>query len=135
MSDDREAILEILQGVEAAFSDLDLARWLTYFHSSYLLMTPQGAVAPSSEDEAMTLLRPLAEELRDRGYARSEMSRASVKLLSGSTALASVEWIRRAADGEEIERLGTTYAFYRGEKGWKIVMVTAHPPDTLLEMV
>ncbi|MGH7563032.1 MAG: DUF6841 family protein [Gemmatimonadota bacterium] len=132
--DDRESILGVLKGVEAAFSELDLLRWLSHFHSSYLLMSPEGVIAPSSETEAATLLRPLTEELRARGYARSELNRATVKLLSTTTALAAVEWSRRKADGEEIERLAAIYAFFKGGNGWKIVMVTVHPPETFLEI-
>jgi len=134
MPDDRESILHVLQGVEAAFSELDLPRWLSHFHSFYVLMAPQGVIAPSSDTEAATLLRPLIEGLRARGYARSELNRGTVKLLSTTTALAAVEWIRRKADEEEIERLAATYAFFKGGNGWKIVMVTVHPVETLVRL-
>lgn len=131
---DQEAILAVLRGVEAAFSEGDLPRWLSFFHSPYLIMAPEGVIAPSSESEALTLLRPQMDNLRARGYARSELNRATVKLLSSTTALAAVEWIRRKANKEELERLGATYALFKGEDGWKIVMVTVHPATTLLDL-
>lgn len=131
---DRDAILAVLRGVEAAFSDADLERWLSFFHSTYLIMAPEGVIAPRSENEALAILRPQMEKLRSRGYAKSELRRASVKLLSTSTALASVEWTRRKSNEEELERLGATYAFYKGDKGWQIVMVTVHSPATLVEL-
>lgn len=129
-----DQILAVLRGVEAAFSDTDLRGYLSFFHSSYLIMAPEGVIAPASENEALALLRPQIENLRARGYARSELNRVTVKLLSASTALAAVEWIRRKANKEELERLGATYAFFKGENGWKIVMVTVHSPATLLEL-
>ena len=129
-----DAILAVLRGVEAAFSDTDLPRYLSFFHWPYLIMAPAGVVALSSEGEALSLLRPQIENLRARGYARSELSRVSVKLLSETTALATVEWIRLKANNEELERLGATYAFFQGERGWKIVMVTVYPPMTLAEL-
>lgn len=130
---DEDSILAVLRGVEAAFSDADLPRYLSFFHSSYLIMAPAGVIVPSSEDEALALLRPQIQKLQARGYARSELGRATVRILSATTALAAVEWIRRKANEEELERLGATYAFFKGEHGWKIVMVTVHPPATLVE--
>lgn len=131
---DEDSILAVLRGVEAAFSDADLPRYLSFFHSSYLIMAPAGVIVPSSEDEALALLRSQIENLRARGYSRSELDRTTVKVLSATTALAAVEWIRHKADEEELERLGATYAFFKGEHGWKIVMVTVHSPATLVEL-
>jgi hypothetical protein len=131
---DEDAILAVLRGVEAAFSDTDLPRYLSFFHTPYVIMAPAGVIAPSSEDEALALLRPQIENLRARGYARSEVNAATVKLLSATTALVATEWIRYKANNEELERLGATYAFYRGERGWKIAMVTVYPPATLVEL-
>ena len=133
-ADDQESILAVLRGVEAAFSDADLSRWLSFFHSTYMIMAPEGVIAPSSDNEALTLLRPQMETLRARGYARSELNRATVKVLSAATALASVEWVRRKANNEELERLGGTYAFFKSKDGWKIVMVTVHPSTTVVEL-
>lgn len=132
--DDRELILAVLRGVETAFSDGDLRQWLSFFHSPYVIMAPEGVVAPSSEHEALTILRPQMDALRARGYARSDMSRATVKFLSPTTALAAVEWIRRRSNDDELERLGATYAFFKAAGGWKIVMVTVHPAATLPEL-
>lgn len=131
---DEDAIRAVLRGVEVAFSDTDLPRYLSFFHSPYVIMAPEGVIALSSEDEALTVLRPQIKNLRARGYVRSEIDRATVKLLSASTALATVEWIRFKANDEELERLGATYAFFKGDNGWKIVMVTVYPPTTLVDL-
>lgn len=133
-SREEQSILDVLRGVEGAFSDMDLPRWLSHFHSSYLIMAPQGVIAPASESEALAILRPHIDSLQARGYARSELDRATVKLLSETTALAAVQWIRRKADEEELERIGATYALFKSEDGWKIVMVTVHSPAALLEL-
>jgi hypothetical protein len=134
LTDDQESILAVLRGVESAFSDADLSRWLSFFHSTYMVMAPEGVIVPSSENEALTLLRPRMETLRARGYERSELNRATVKVLSPATALASVEWVRRKANNEELERLGGTYAFFKSKDDWKIVMVTVHPSTTVVEL-
>ena len=132
-TDDTAAILALLRGVEAAFSEMDLRRWLSHFHESYLILAPEGVIAPSSESEALRLLQPHVESLRARGYAKSELHRATVKLLSPTTALAAVEWIRRKSNDDELERLGATYAFFKDKPGWRIVMLTVHPPETVLK--
>lgn len=134
LPDDEEAILTVLRGVEAAFSDGDLTKWLSFLHSTYVIVAPEGVVAPASEEEALALLRPRMAALRARGYSRSEMKRATVKVLSPATALASVEWLRRNASGEELERLGGTYAFFKSRQGWKIVMVNVHPSSAVVEL-
>jgi hypothetical protein len=131
---DHELILVVLRDIEAAFSDGDLRRWLSLFHSPFLIMAPEGVIALSSDEEALALIRPQMENLRARGYARSELNRPTVKLLSPTTALAAVEWVRRKGNEEELERLGATYAFFKGDDGWKIVMVTVHSPSTLPEL-
>lgn len=134
VSRDEQSILKLLRGVEGAFSDMDLPRWLSHFHSSYLIMAPQGVIAPASESEALALLRPHMEGLQARGYARSELNSASVKLLSATTALAAVQWIRRKANEEELERVGATYALFKSDDDWKIVMVTVHSPAALPDL-
>lgn len=131
---DEELILAVLRDVEAAFSAGDLRRWLSLFHSPYLIMAPEGVLAPSSDEKALSLIRPQMENLRARGYARSELNRPTVKLLSPTTALAAVEWVRRKGNEEELERVGATYAFFKGDDGWRIVMVAVHPPATLPEL-
>jgi hypothetical protein len=73
---DPELILAVLRDVEAAFSDGDLRGWLSLFHSPYLIMAPEGVIAPSSEEEALALIRAQVENLRARGYARSEFEPA-----------------------------------------------------------
>lgn len=134
VSRDQELILAVLRKVEVAFSDGDLERWLSLFHSPYLIMAPEGVIAPSSDEEALALIRPQTEDLRARGYTRSEMNRPTVKLLSPTTALAAVEWVRRKGNEEEFERLGATYAFFKGDDGWKIVMLTVHSPSALPQL-
>ena len=131
---DQELILAVLRDVETAFSDSDLRRWLSSFHSPYLIMASEGVISPSSDEVALALIRPQIEKLRARGYARSELKRPTVKLLIPTTALAAVEWIRRKGNEEELERLGATYAFFKGDDGWKIVMVTVHAPSTLPQL-
>lgn len=54
-----------------------------------------------------------------------------MKILSPTTALAAVEWIRRKGNDEELERLGATYAFFKSDGSWKIVMLTVHSPSTV----
>lgn len=132
--DAEASIRAALRGVESAFSDGDLTRWLSHFHSTYVIMAPEGVIAPASENEALTVIRPQLEALRARGYARSDLNRVTVKLLSPATALASVEWIRRKADKAELERLGATYAFFKDENVWKIVFLTVHPSTTVVEL-
>lgn len=128
---DHELILAVLRNVEAAFSDGDLEQWLSLFHSPYLIMAPAGVVAPSSNEATLALIRPQMEALRARGYTRSELARPTVKLLSPTTALAAVEWIRWKGNEEELERIGATYAFFKADERWKIVMLTVHSPATL----
>jgi ketosteroid isomerase-like protein len=134
MTDEYNAISELLGEATAAFSGLDLKRFRSCYHLPCMVITPQGVASASSESEFDRLFRPMMESLKARGFARSEWAEKHVKLQSDSTATASVLWIRFRKDGAELERLGATYALYKSNRNWKIAMVMAHDPDSVLRL-
>jgi len=42
--------------------------------------------------------------------------------------------VRYKADGQEVERVGWTYLLQKTSGGWKIVVLAAHPADTVLRL-
>jgi hypothetical protein len=70
--------------------------------------------------------------LKARSYARSELTGLHVKQMSENSALVSVSRVRYKTDGQELERLGETYALRKIDDGWKIVVAMIHDPDTVL---
>jgi hypothetical protein len=69
------------------------------------------------------------EDLRARGYGRSELSLQQVKPLSATAAMASGVALRYKADGQEMDRVGVTYLLHKADTGWKIVAVVLHDTD------
>jgi hypothetical protein len=55
-----------------------------------------------------------------------------VKLLGPTTAIVSGAAIRYKDNGSELERMGATYLLRLTKTGWKIVVLTAYPPDAII---
>jgi hypothetical protein len=97
-----------------------------------MFISPQGVRVLATAADVEALLTQVMESLKARSYARSELMDRHVKQMSGSTALVSVNRVRYATDGRELERLGETYTLCRTEGDWKIAVAMIHDPDTVL---
>jgi ketosteroid isomerase-like protein len=123
------AVTQVLADYYSAFSTLDVRAILPYFHEPALLIGPPGVGAAPTSAALVSIFAPVMEDLRARGYGRSELSLQQVKRLSATAALASGVARRYKADGQELERAGVTYLLHRAEAGWKIAVVVLHHTD------
>jgi len=118
----------VLGDVEAAFSELNIEKWLHCFHSTRIIVLPNAALAPSSVNECKELLGDYIENLRAQGYNKSNLDELSVRPLTETTAMAYAVW-SRFCNETLIERVGATYLFIKTNGHWKITMVTVHPAN------
>jgi ketosteroid isomerase-like protein len=123
------AVTQLLADYYSAFSTLDIQAILPYFHQPALLIAPAGVAAVPTSSALASIFAPVIEDLRTRGYGRSELSLQQVKLLSSTAASASGVARRYKADGQELERIGVTYLLHKAETGWKIAVVVLHDTD------
>jgi hypothetical protein len=130
---DKAEMTRMLTDYYLAFSSLDMHRILPFFHEPSALLSPAGVAALSTRADLAAALAPLLEGLRERGYARSELTRLHLKRLSLTTTLGSGVAVRYKADGQELERAGVTYLLHKTSSGWKIAALVTHDADNDLQ--
>ncbi len=123
---DEAAVNRMLDEYYAAFSTLNIQAILAYFHQPALLIGPPGVVALPTPAAILPIFTPVMQNLRARGYGRSELDQRKVKLLSAKSALASGIAVRYKSDGQELERVGITYMLHKTDDAWKFVVMVLH---------
>jgi hypothetical protein len=129
---DEAAISQLLADYYSAFSTLDAEAVLPYFHTPGLFIGPAGTFGVPSTEVLSPMMGAIMDDLRARGYARSELSLHQIKMLSSTAACAGGTVTRYKTDGLELEHAGLTYLFYRSSGGWRITAILLHDPDRSL---
>ncbi len=126
---DEEAVTKVLSDYYTAFSTLNIAAILPYFHEPALLVGPLGLIPLPTPAALVPIFGPAMENLRRKQYGRSELKLQELRLLSATSALAVGVAIRPKTDGQELERVGVTYLLHKTESGWKFAVVVLHDAD------
>src|ERR1700722_3607200 len=127
---DETAIREMLGEYYRDFSTLNVQAILPYLNQPALLLGPAGAIALPTPSAIEPIFGPVMEGLRTRGFARSELGSAEIRILSGQAALVTGIAIRYRTDGTELERAGITYLLRKSDDGWKIATMVLHGAPT-----
>ena len=93
-----------------------------------MLIGPQGMFAAPTHAVLATAFTFPMEDLRARGFGRSELSVQHTKTLSETAELVTGIAIRYQRDGQELERVGVTYVMHKNDTGWKIAVLILHDP-------
>ena len=125
-----EAVSQVIADYYRDFSTLNIQAILPYFSEPSLLVGPQGVIPIPDRNALVAVFGPVMEDLRGRGYDRSEFEVGYVKLLSSSAALISGVAVRYKTDGQQLERVGVTYVLHKTERGWKFATVILHDPKS-----
>ena len=120
------AVTQVLADYYRAFSTLDVQAILPYFHQPAFLIGPAGVIAVPTSAALTSIFAPAMEDLRARGYGRSDLSLQQFSLLSATVGLAIGVARRYKRDGQELERVGVTYLLHKADTGWKIAVVVLH---------
>ena len=128
MLSEEDQVRAVLENYAESFSRLDFSSWLENFHAQPMILTHDACVSPTDSAGAEILMNPIAESLRARGFTRTSISACTVKLLSPTSSLASVAFMRFAGE-EVLERIGATYVLQKREGSWGVLLVAAHGPD------
>jgi uncharacterized NTF2-like protein DUF6841 len=136
---DKQAVVQTINDYFASFADLgptfDIQRALSFFHEpSMLVVTGRASTFPTRGDAEAGWVKAFVARQRERGYARQEVAQTHVKQMSAGVALASVEVVRYKADGQVLEQVGASYALRKTNDGWKIAVVIAHDPGSVLRL-
>src|SRR5262249_44725851 len=106
-----------------AFSTLDAGAITPYFHEPAMIRARAGIFIANTSADIKNFFGRSIEDLRKRGYGRSEFSLTEIKLLGDSGAFVAGVAIRIKTSGEELERVPITYMVHKNDAGWKIALV------------
>ena len=123
---DEAAVNRMLDEYYAAFSTLNIQAILPYFHQPALLIGTPGVIALPTPAAVLPIFTLVMQNLRARGYGRSELDQRKVRLLSAKSALASGIAVRYKSDGQELERVGVTYMLHKADDAWKFAVMVLH---------
>lgn len=125
-----EALQQVIADYYRDFSTLNVKAILPYFNEPCLLVGPHGVIPVADHAALAAVFEPVLEDLRAKGYGRSELEMGYVKLLSASAALIGGTAVRYTADGRQLERVGVTYVLHKKESEWKFATVILHDAET-----
>ena len=134
MARDEETIAKTFTNYAQAFQTLNPQAMISYCHLPCMLISSQGVLVMEDPAGVEALFTKMAEGLKTRGYARSELRDFHLKQVSANTAFLSVSRVRYKTDGQELERFSETYTFRNTVDGWKIAVATIHDSDTTLQL-
>jgi hypothetical protein len=117
--------LETIHEYYEAFSTLDLGAIASYFSEPTVTIAAQGVFSAGTRTAFADALAPLVQQLRAKGYGRSEFVQPQVTMLGESDALVRGVAVRYTAAGPELERVPLSYLLHRTGAGWKIAVLVA----------
>jgi ketosteroid isomerase-like protein len=105
-----------------------------YYQIPCMFISPAGAFALASTQEAEQFFERLIYSLRARGYVRSVLEDVQVKQLSEELALVNVRGARFKNDRELLERLHGIYTMRKTDGVWRIVVATMFDSSHTLDL-
>ena len=123
---DESVVTQFLTDYYRDFSSLDIDAIVPYFHEPCLIIGPQGVFAAPTRSILATVLVPVMESLRTKGYGRSELSILQLKSLHPATIFVTGVALRFKVDGQPLERAGVTYLLQNANHQWKIAVLVTH---------
>jgi ketosteroid isomerase-like protein len=124
--DQQAAVTQTMTEYYGAFSTLDIAAILPYFHEPAMLISPQGVFPAPTRADLATVFEPAIVGLRARGFGRTELRIQELTPLSATTVAVRGFAQRYKTDGQELDRAGLTYLMQHTETGWKIAVLVMH---------
>jgi ketosteroid isomerase-like protein len=133
--DDRAVLIQALNDYASAFHSFDEQRVLNSYHEPLILIAGPAVRVMATRADTEAWMKAFWARLKERGFARgSEFSPLHVKQVSPTVAVASAQFVRYKADGQELERNGVTYVLLKAGDEWKIVVVLGHAPGNILRL-
>ena len=133
--DEKSVVARTLNDYVAALSSLDPQRLLPYYHEPLMIVTAARTLVLTTRTDVEVWLKPFIQRLKDQGWdTRSEWAQLHVKQLSAGVAVASALILRHKADGQLLERVGVTYVLRKTSDGWKIAVLVAHDPGSVMSL-
>lgn len=121
-----ERVTQTLADYYKVFSALEVNAILPYFQQPALLVAPQGVYSMPDAEAQIAVFTRTIDDLRARGYGRSELEIEQVTPLGAAAALVTGVAVRYKTGGQVLERVKLTYLLHNSEAGWKIAVMVLH---------
>ncbi len=131
-SDTGPTVLNTFAEYLAANISLDADRVVKYYHEPLMYITAANVVTVTSQAEAVVFLKPSLAALKEAGYARTDFPQLHAKSLGTGLAIISCMGVRYRTDGTQMGSFGFTYLWRQVANEWKLAVLTAHDPSTVL---
>ena len=105
-----------------------------YYHTPSVFISAEGTFVLPNVQEAEQFFGAMVYNLRKRGYARSLLTKVTVKQLSDELALVHARGDRFRSDGELLEHLSALYTFRKVDDTWRIATATLCDPERELDL-
>ena len=96
---------------------------VSYFCEPCMSVGPQGVFSVGTRTELAKALNAFVEDLREKGYAKSEFTDSELTPLTERAVLLKGNAVRYVGGGQELERLSISYLMSFTSDGWKIAVM------------
>lgn len=127
----QDDIRRLLCAIGEAFSRLDFDAWLAHFCMPHMVVSKGVVFSSSSVEETRSMMMPVFDSLRKRGFSHTRLDNCRIKLLGDTSAMAGTVWVRLDGDGKVIETLGATYTLVSTGGIWKVAVVISHSAEVM----
>ena len=129
---DKNEVRAVIEGIAAAFSRLDVNRWLSYFHPEHVFIHHGSVHVAKSIDDTKSAFAPMIDGLKASGFRRSALDICNIRILGPKMAIAATVWRRLGENDKVLETFGATYTLLETPGGWKVVVAAVHDADVIL---
>jgi hypothetical protein len=109
-----------------AWDNYDLQTILRFYYTPCFIFKSGTVFANVTEEIKLRYFRDLLEAYRQQGYAIAEVLHSEVKLLGQDSALVTVEWVCKRADGTVAFDFWDSYHLIHINSEWKILGDTVY---------
>lgn len=130
---DTDALDAFFDSYRQAYTDLDLDDVMAHYSVPLLSLAPEDTFWLTNEEDVRKVMGAYLEMLAESGYDHGEIDDLVYHPLTDRDVIASSAWTRYDAEGDVFERLGTTYLLRKTDGAWRILALTLHDPEALIE--
>jgi ketosteroid isomerase-like protein len=122
-----EEIRRFFEQYSKAFESIDGKRIATLYYTPTVTMRGDGSVhCLQSREELARFFQGVADTYYRDGYRSGSFKNLEVVPIGGKSALATMQWQLRRADGSLIREWRQSYNVLRVPSGWQILVSTFH---------
>jgi ketosteroid isomerase-like protein len=122
-----DSIRDFLKQYTAAFEAIDGSRIAALYYMPTLTMRGDGSIhCLQSLEELARFFQGVADSYYQEGYRGGSFENLLVTPIGGRSALATLNWQMRRADGSLIREWRQSYNLVRIAGGWQILVSTFH---------